>query len=366
MPPAQTLARLLPKLRSAGITRVADITGLDRIGIPVAMSVRPASKSMSVQQGKGASLLAAKVSAIMESVESFCAEQDMVQAECRPCHGWRPQERLFPEALLRRPCQNDDPVAWIAGVDLQNGETVFVPEELVTMDFTSREKKPGLGWFASSSNGLAAGNTLAEATLHGLCEVMERAAVARWRSTPRAAKARLRIDPAELQDDNIATMLDRYAAAAITLQVWDVTFAGVPAFHCVIDDRNSAPPFLGRFTGSGCHPDRVVALSRAVSEAAQSRLTLIAGARDDLGPEYYAGIGWQPSIASLIAAAEDGPDQTTHPAGAQSIVTDTVDADLERVVACAAKASRERIVRVDLTHPALDEPCVRVIATGFA
>lgn len=133
-----------------------------------------------------------------------------------------------------------------------------------------------------------------------------------------------------------------------------------------IDDQDSAPPFLGRFTGSGCHPDRAVALSRAVSEAAQSRLTLIAGARDDLGPEYYAGIGWQPSIASLIAAAENGPGQATHPVGARSISTDTVDADLERVVACAAGASRERIVRLDLTHPALDEPCVRVIAAGFA
>ncbi|MDW6058523.1 hypothetical protein SAZ11_11140 [Streptomyces sp. FXJ1.4098] len=57
-----------------GITRVADVTGLDTLGVPVVMAVRPAAKTLTVSQGKGASLLLARVSAVMESVELWHAE----------------------------------------------------------------------------------------------------------------------------------------------------------------------------------------------------------------------------------------------------------------------------------------------------
>ena len=57
--PAETLARLKPLLPRMGITRLANVTGLDTIGIPVVMSVRPNSRSRSVSQGKGLDLDAA-------------------------------------------------------------------------------------------------------------------------------------------------------------------------------------------------------------------------------------------------------------------------------------------------------------------
>ncbi|MHC4093368.1 MAG: YcaO-like family protein, partial [Planctomycetota bacterium] len=60
--PAETLARLTPLLPQMGITRVANITGLDFIGIPVVMVCRPNSRSIAVAQGKGLELVAAKVS----------------------------------------------------------------------------------------------------------------------------------------------------------------------------------------------------------------------------------------------------------------------------------------------------------------
>jgi YcaO-like protein with predicted kinase domain len=60
VPPAETLARLRPLLPKLGITRVANVTGLDTIGIPVAMAVRPNSRSLSVSQGKGLDLDAAR------------------------------------------------------------------------------------------------------------------------------------------------------------------------------------------------------------------------------------------------------------------------------------------------------------------
>ena len=69
-----TLAWVTPQLARFGITRVANVTGLDHIGIPVVMVVRPNGKSLSVSQGKGLTMDAAKASGIMESIEAHHAE----------------------------------------------------------------------------------------------------------------------------------------------------------------------------------------------------------------------------------------------------------------------------------------------------
>jgi YcaO-like protein with predicted kinase domain len=49
----EALDRLKPLLPEFGITRIADVTGLDTIGIPVMTVVRPVARSLSVSQGKG-------------------------------------------------------------------------------------------------------------------------------------------------------------------------------------------------------------------------------------------------------------------------------------------------------------------------
>ncbi len=72
--PEETLARLRPLLPSMGITRIANVTGLDRTGIPVVTACRPNARSVSVSQGKGLSLDAARASAVMEAVEGWHGE----------------------------------------------------------------------------------------------------------------------------------------------------------------------------------------------------------------------------------------------------------------------------------------------------
>src|SRR5215470_14520466 len=73
--PESTLARVRPHMAAMGITRLGNITGLDRIGIPVAVAVRPNSRSVSVSQGKGLELPQAYASALMEACEGFHAEE---------------------------------------------------------------------------------------------------------------------------------------------------------------------------------------------------------------------------------------------------------------------------------------------------
>src|SRR6202020_1763686 len=72
--PETTLARVRPLRPVMGITRIANITGLDCIGIPVTMVCRPNARSLAVSQGKGLDLTAAKVSGVMESIEGYHAE----------------------------------------------------------------------------------------------------------------------------------------------------------------------------------------------------------------------------------------------------------------------------------------------------
>src|SRR5882757_8167726 len=73
--PEDTLARVASKARQIGITRLGNVTGLDRIGIPVTVAVRPNSRSFSVSQGKGLGVSQAMASAIMEAIELFHGEE---------------------------------------------------------------------------------------------------------------------------------------------------------------------------------------------------------------------------------------------------------------------------------------------------
>ncbi len=74
VPPETTWRRVRDLLPRAGITRVADVTRLDGLGIPTFQAVRPGSLNLSVSQGKGATAIAARVSAVMESLEMWHAE----------------------------------------------------------------------------------------------------------------------------------------------------------------------------------------------------------------------------------------------------------------------------------------------------
>ena len=74
--PEETIKNVESKLRVAGVTRVAEITHLDRVGIPVYSAIRPgaAEGAVSIYAGKGATKPQAKASAMMESFERYSAE----------------------------------------------------------------------------------------------------------------------------------------------------------------------------------------------------------------------------------------------------------------------------------------------------
>ncbi len=362
--PKATLGRLSPLLPAIGVTRVANVTGLDYIGIPVVVTARPLARSLSVQQGKGLSVDAAKASAVMESVESHSAQRRAREAVWFSRREVAGTEHALPRHLLRRRLAPDRRIPWVDGFDLLRSRPSLVPEELVQTDFSDPVPE-GHGWFAASSNGLGAGNTETEALLHALCELVERDAFTLWCHAPPDRRAATRFDPEALPDSDVAWLRRQFEAARIALEVWDITSdIGIPAFYCEIDDPDGRAPRLGRFGGVGCHPSAAVALCRALCEAAQSRLTFIVGSREDLPPSRYALLQWQGSGG--LGAPSPGP--AGHPARREppaSIDTDSVADDLAAVLARLAACGVDSAVAVTLTDPELDLPCVRVVVEGL-
>ena len=366
-PAEETLARLEAEKHRFGITRLAVITGLDRIGIPVALATRPNSRSVAVSQGKGLTLAAAKVSALMEAVELWHAEhivRPMILAAEQDLPGSPPA--IDVKRLPRIAGGRYSPalrMAWIEGVDLMTGRSVLVPHELVHADYT-HPAPPGHGCFPSSTNGLASGGHPLEAICYAICEVIERDAIAIWYQRASEFRARSRIDPSTIAGAPAARSLwDLVKRAGLDVALWDATSdTGVATFHCLICDMAGSEGHIG--LGSGCHPDSAEALARALAEAAQTRLNYISGARDDLGFDEFLPAGRQAKRRAAAALLELGPparDFSAVPSRAAPTFRDDLDWLLERLAA----VSVSEVAAIDLTRDGSEFSVVRVVIPGL-
>jgi ribosomal protein S12 methylthiotransferase accessory factor len=366
--PDETVDAVRPHLAAMGITRIANVTGLDRIGIPVVMVVRPNSRSLAVSQGKGLTLAAARASGVMESIELY--------------HGERPDRPIWMESYqrLRDDVRVADPallpftrhslytpewaLPWVEAVDLVDGAAVWVPFELVHVNATV-PLVPGSGCFLAGTNGLASGNNRAEAVLHALCEVVERDATALWELSPDTRESR-RLDLSTVDDPVCRSLLEQYERADVLVMAWDTTSdVQIATFRVVILDRqlDAALRPVPAAGGFGCHPDRRVALSRALTEAAQSRLTQISGSRDDLTRGTYR--------ATQDAGALETHRRIAREAGVvdfdkvPSSTAETVEGDIARVIADLRAIGIDHVLAVDLSRPGLPVSVVRVIVPGL-
>jgi ribosomal protein S12 methylthiotransferase accessory factor len=172
-------------------------------------------------------------------------------------------------------------VEWLPATDLVTGGPSWVPRQLCNLDLRA-DLRFDVPIFRTSSNGLCSGNTTAEALLHGLCEVIERDSCLRY------DEARFEPDrcvaPDTISSGLAQRLLRQFSSAGMRIQITDMSGpTGLPCFEVWLDHPDG--PSLTR--GSGCHPAKAVALIRALTEAAQSRLTYIAGSRDDIPRRIY-------------------------------------------------------------------------------
>lgn len=256
-----------------------DATALDDLGLPVFMSVRPKGTTSRVHSGKGLSVVDAHTGAAMEALEYAICER---ASERYPLHRLSLAQlaRQWPDGLgivdfaprLGVRLGSRVRVSAVECEVLPTRRRAFLPAELVLSPAPADRRPP---MFGSSTNGLASGNTLEEATLHALLEVLERDCLAMNMARDGSAALVLSTLPAPFLD-----LLRAWRRRGVKLHVRHLPNAlGLPCFQAALHDsaqRNDAPA-LAR--GSGLHFDRHVALSRAICEAAQSRLAVILSRR---------------------------------------------------------------------------------------
>lgn len=354
-------------IETVGVTRLCNVTGLDNVGVPTYLAIRPDSRSLVVSVGKSLSAAIARTGALMESCEAWHAERRVVVvargawADVSRAHR-AVDPRDLPSAIGRHP-RPDEVFDWTAATDLLTGDDWLLPSAYVSLDFR-------VGVYedvqvARSSNGLSAGASDAHALRHGLLEVLERAAEDTWRTTNDSRRVDL---DTVLQHRHVGNLLNRIGDAGLYLAVWDITDrTGVPCFAAVVLSAPSAAAFRtqGPHDGFCCHPDPTTALTGAILEALQKRLTYIAGSRDDLSttelvratnPDLAAAV-WQEVTGEqpVRTMAEVRRTSAAHATPAEQLT------DILRVIQAAGSGP---VLAVDLTDPLLGLAVWKVVVPG--
>jgi ribosomal protein S12 methylthiotransferase accessory factor len=373
--PAETIRRVLPLMPLVGVTRVAEVTRLDRTGIPNYMTVRPrdSEQGISYYNGKGVDKASARAGAMMEAIERFSGERcDLPVLSATLAQARRlgpvvdPREIIVPSSTEYHV---DQVLEWVLGFDLLSRRPTFLPLNSVMCPYRPPQ---GPALFFASTNGLASGNCLEEALSHALCEVIERdtlalafaaieltpAVDAVLRSLSRTGAPLLpnRFDQIDLASlpPRATRLVRKLRRAGLDVYLRDVTATGaIPSFDCCVVERQSDGKHLAH-GGSGTHPDARIAVVRALTEAAQSRVACIQGGREDLPEIVRPRIVFQPE--ELFGGGGTRPYSSV-----RSYPHRTIDEDVSFMLRRLARDGFRQVVAVDMTRPDVGVPVVRVV-----
>ena len=367
--PRDTLARIQPLAGSAGVTRVADITGLDRIGIPVTLAIRPNARSLVGSSGKGTSLLNATVSGLMEAIEIHHAENPSLAVE-RHTHRSLESAGVPVAPAARLPLSRlstftvDVELPWTWGWDIARGVATAVPYQTVHLAGPRASAGPGVlrdSMFQVSSNGLASGNHPLEAIAAGLYEVVERDAVTLDRIRESSGEPPDLIDLDAVPWAAVAELVAQIRAAGADVLVGDITSdIGIPTYRATLLDRQRN---VGAYGGFGTHLDPAVAMVRAITEAVQSRCVIIAGSRDDLFTAEHERNRRLDDAARYDERRRH--EATARPPERESAATDSFEGDIALVLARLDAAGLDQAIVVDLGLADFGLDVVRVIVPGL-
>lgn len=369
--PEETLARVAPHRLACGITRVTSVTGLDTLGVPTYCAVRPDALTLQVCQGKGLTPAAAEASAVMEALEVYHAEHPLPERLEWTCR--RDLERagrcfVAPEHLHGfRPATGgpDFRCEWVQGRNLADGRPVLAPASAVYF-----QRRPALHY--TTLNGLASGNHLAEACLHGLYELIERDAMSRL-----VEDGRLRIrkhgrvvDTSTIDRPELRAIVDKAGADQTrVVLIWLPSVVPVHTFWSVFVNTGSLAPSTRLNVGWGTHAAPHIAAARALTEAAQSRASFIHGAREDFQEKPVLQLPSGPPLSSPAYRFFAGLEPDTDWRDLVDTPCLPADTDLERALdaltAALARAGHTMQACVELTRPEIGIPVVKLLVPGL-
>ena len=398
-PPENTLLALKGISEKIGVTRIGNITHLDRLGIPNYSVVLPGTEDyIWVYSGKGFTMKQARTSGLMEAIERYSSlpggykrqfvRGSYVELSKRHSNILRPDDVCEP---LSVPYKEDMILDYISGFDLISHEQILVPAALVLFRYTQTMKTINPFSF-SHTNGLASGNVLEEAICHALCEVIERDAssLADLRSSAipyhliktLTNKFRQRgyavndITSDVLVDEpnlfptldlgdgifqSARILIDRFKAAKISLIIKEITSdVGIPTFTAAsVEWLTQNYGYLAE--GTGTHPDARIALIRAITELAQTRAANIQGARDDLRKINYVGEDSEDKRSWQFLNS----DRKVRFSDIASYYNKNILDDIRLIITHLKAVGLKRAIVVDLTVPRIGIPVVRVIVPGL-
>ncbi len=356
-----TLAELAPRLAGLGITRCANVTGLDRLGIPVYCAIRPEAQLLQIANGKGLLDSHAQVSALMESIEHLHAELPPAMLRSTSVASLRAGGEPFVEpaampSFVGGVHYTDDTLQdWLPGRHLVTGEVSWLPASAFWIG------EPQLTTF--SSNGLASGNTVDEAVVHGLLEVLERDALASF-SGGGMSQARLvpsTIIPATISDDRVLDLIERVRAAGVELVLMRIeSRVPIHTMWAVLLEPHSPLACTRVNMGHGAHLNPATAAIRAITEAAQSRLTFIHGAREDLDASSYDHDRHHERLLAFFGRLAP----SLHWATLTNRATGDVAADRALLTDLIARSGFGGTFVVDLTHADIGICVTKVVVLG--
>jgi len=353
--PEETWEKIAPMAPLIGLTRIANITGLDRIGIPVTNAIRPQALTLSVSMGKGTTLVTALVSGMMESAELYCAETASLPTIELPYRELIQQyDAIASEDLCLQKKSLFHPnliEKWTMGWDLFHQKEVAVPLAYVSLN---PQTYSYMNPFQSNSNGLASGNHFLEALISGLYEVIERDAVSC--SSYASETTDYKIPTIRLETipyPSVQKILEQFKKAAIHPILYDCsTDTQVPVFKAAIHDEKWH--HIGVGVGYGAHLDPEVSMIRALTEAVQGRGAAIAGARDDLFLSFF-------ELAKKYGGIRDFTSPTVDASSYSSEATPSLEGDIHLLMAKLKRVGINQLLVFDLSQEALDISVAQVV-----
>jgi bacteriocin biosynthesis cyclodehydratase domain-containing protein len=256
----------------------------------------------------------------------------------------------------------EDVIDWTPAWSLTRQVFVHVPSAYCYFGHPDLQTR----FFCScDSNGNAAGNTMEEAILQGLLELIERDAVAMWWYN-RIRRAGISVG--SLKDEYVLRLVEFYAKSGRELWILDITSdLGIPVVAAVSRARDRRAEDI--IVGFGAHPVAKVAALRAIAEVNQF-LPAVAG-KDENGQTRYwfpeeEAIRWWRS-ATIESEAYLSPDSAL-PAVSIDDMAQFAPSGLNGTLAALVNRVQEyslEVLVLDQTQPDIDLAVVKVMVPGL-
>ncbi|MBO6110070.1 MAG: YcaO-related McrA-glycine thioamidation protein [Methanobrevibacter sp.] len=363
--PNETIKNNEEKCKIAGITRITEITHLDRIGLPVFSAIRPTSQdgAISIYGGKGISSEHAKASAMMEGFERYSAEKQCENLVTGTVSEISSKGNTIDVESLNLPKdfkkENIELInlEWNICHDLISGDDYYVPSNAIYHPYVL-EDNSCQSLFKSNTNGLASGNSLEEAILHGMFEVIERDA---WSIFELTHKNYKQIDLDSIESETVNDAISKFSENDIKIKLMDFTAdVNIPTIAASADDTLLKDAGLLTL-GIGTHLDPEVAVLRALTEVAQSRATQIHGAREDTVRADFARTAGYERMKRINKYYFQEEDEKIRLSDIENRSTDSITKDIDIVLDELKSNEIEHVLYYDLTRPELNVNVVRVI-----